>query len=591
MNRQSADASPGVLSRVSRLSGAIALALSAGLCLAQATTNPAAANPQGKPAVKAVKPKAGKPGWWNDAVFYQIFVRSFSDSRQGPLANDGVGDFMGIVDRMDYINDGRADTEDDLGATAIWLMPMMESPSYHGYDIKDYYSVDKEYGTTADFVRFMTECRARNIRVILDFVPNHCSSEHPWFLEAQDPKSKKRDWFIWSKTLPTWKGPWNQEVWHPTPPPDGAGKRPDGVTPGAPYYYGIFSPVMPDLNYRNPEVTREMFNVLQYWMKDMQVDGFRLDAIRHLIEKDSVQENTPETHEWLKKYLKHTKSIKPDAFSVGEVWADTATVASYIGDELDSCFEFDVAYRTIDAVNNADAKVLSDAVTQAWGAIPRNMYSSFLSNHDQTRVATRFGGDAAKCKLGATLLFTLPGMPFMYYGEELGMTGDKPDENLRTPMQWSNQINAGFSAVKPWRAPNNGYQKQNVMMQARDPDSILSAYRKLIRLRLANSALNDGDFQAIDTGDNKVFAFLRTPPSGKRNDPSFLVIANLSAEPIKGVKLAAKETTLRRGKVYDAWEGKTELAAPKLNIRGGFDEYAPVGEIGPRSAAILKIVN
>lgn len=571
-----------------------ALTMLAGLALpamGQATTNPTAANPQAPAPVKAVKPKPSKGGWWNNAVFYQIFVRSFADSRTGPLAGDGVGDFTGIVDRMDYINDGRADTADDLGATALWLMPMMESPSYHGYDVKDYYAVDKEYGTTQDFVRFMTECRARNIRVILDFVPNHCSSENPWFLDAQDPKSRKRDWFIWSKTLPTWKGPWNQEVWHPTPPPDGHGKRADGVTAGAPYYYGIFSPVMPDLNYRNSEATREMFNVVQYWMKDMQVDGFRLDAIRHLIEKDQIQENTPETHEWLKKYYKHTKSVKPDAFSVGEVWSSTEVVASYIGDELDSCFEFDVSYATIDAINNADATRLNNAVTKAWGMIPRNQYSSFLSNHDQTRVATRFGGDAAKAKLGAALLFTLPGIPFMYYGEELGMTGDKPDENLRTPMQWSNQINAGFTTGTPWRAPNQGYQRQNVAGQARDPNSILSNYRNLIRLRLANPALLDGDFAAVETSDNKVLAFLRSPATTARGDASFLIVANLSGEPIKGAKLSMKESPLRRAKMRDAWDEKIEIAAPKLTTRGGFEGFVPVEELAPRSVTIIKVLN
>jgi glycosidase len=304
-----------------------------------------------------------------------------------------------------------------------------------------------------------------------------------------------------------------------------------------------------------------------------------------------VQENTSETHEWLKKYYKHTKSVKPDAFSVGEVWSSTEVVSSYIGDELDSCFEFDVSYATIDAINNADAKRLNDAVTKAWGMIPRNQYSSFLSNHDQTRVATRFGGDAAKSKLGAALLLTLPGIPFMYYGEELGMTGDKPDENLRTPMQWSNQINAGFTTATPWRAPNQGYQRQNVAGQARDPNSILSTYRNMIRLRLANPALADGDFAAVETSDNKVLAFLRSPATTARGDASFLIVANLSSEPIKGAKLSMKESPLRRAKMRDAWDEKIEFTAPKLSTRGGFEGFVPVEELAPRSVTIIKVLN
>jgi len=572
----------------------LSLLCSAGAALGQATTNPAASNPAGtaNAPVKYAKPKPSKGGWWNDAVFYQIFVRSFADSTTGPLANDGIGDFAGMVEKLDYINDGKADMGTDLGATAIWLMPMMDSPSYHGYDIKDYYTVNKQYGTNQDFVRFMTECRARNIRVILDLVLNHSSSEHPWFLESQDTKGRKRDWFIWSKTKPSWKGPWNQEVWHPTPGPDGRGRYADGVTPGEPYYYGIFSPVMPDLNYRNPDVTREMFNVVQFWMKDMRVDGYRLDAIRHLVERDNIQENTPETHEWLKKYYKQTKAVRPDAFSVGEVWSDTATVASYIGDELDSCFEFDVSYATIDAINNADAKRLTGAVAKAWSMIPRNQYSSFLSNHDQTRVGTRFAGNdadkLAKEKLGATLLFTLPGIPFMYYGEEIGMTGDKPDENLRTPMQWSAQVNAGFTAGTPWRAPNKEYTSQNVDAQTKDPASLLNHYKQMIRLRLNSPALLDGDYTTIDTSDNKVLAFLRTPASGKRGD-AFLVLVNLAGENLSGFSLSSKESPMRRGKITDAWDAKKEFAAPKLNSRGGFEAYAPTNELPARSALILRI--
>ncbi|MBX3390717.1 MAG: DUF3459 domain-containing protein [Phycisphaeraceae bacterium] len=561
------------------------LALIAGVSMAcpafgQATTNPSSASK--KPGL-ADRSGERMDNWWNEAVFYQVFVRSFKDSEQGPLANDGIGDFAGLIEKLDYINDGDPNTTTDLGATALWLMPVFEGPTYHGYETSDYYKIESEHGTNADFKRFLDECKKRGIRVILDLVLNHTSSQHPWFKNAADPKDPKHDWFIWSNSKPAWKGPWNQEVWFNAA--DAGGRRSTGG--GGPYYYGIFSSHMPDLNYRNPEVTKEMCKVTEFWLKDYGVDGYRLDAIRHLIEDGQQQENTKETHDWLRNWHTFYKSVNPTAFTVGEVWTDTATIASYVPDQLDTCFEFDVSFATIDAVNNADAKRLRDATMNAWKAYPRNQFCTFLSNHDQTRVMTRFGDDFTKAKLAASLLFTQPGIPFMYYGEELGVVGDKPDENLRTPMQWTAGANAGFTTGKPWRAANADASTKNVQAESSDPNSLLSLYRRLIRLRRDNPALAKGDYTALEASDKSVYAFART-----EGDQTIMVMANLSDKPVQGCRVRAASGPF--AKVAPPREllqtgAQINPAPPRVVGKGGIADYVPVNQLGPRSVYVLEI--
>ncbi|MFT3683418.1 MAG: alpha-amylase family glycosyl hydrolase [Phycisphaerales bacterium] len=325
--------------------------LLASTAFAQATTNPAgpATTAPSKPPASSV---AAPTGWWNDAVFYEVFVRSFADSTTGPLANDGIGDFQGLIDKLDYIK--------SLGVTALWLMPVTQSPSYHGYDTTDYMTIESDYGTNEDFKRFVDECHKRNIKVVIDFVINHCSSKHPWFQAAKDPASDKHDWFIWSDTKPTWKGAWNQTVWHPNP--DKSQKN---------FYFGMFNHDMPDLNFRNPQVTTEIKGTARFWLTQMNVDGFRLDAIRHLIEDGKVQENTPETHAWLKDFQAYCKSVKPDCFTVGEVWSDTRTIASYVnGAEMDSAFEFELESKLVESVKTGKAAPILKALNASWLAFP-----------------------------------------------------------------------------------------------------------------------------------------------------------------------------------------------------------------------------
>ena len=264
--------------------------------------------------------------WWHDAVFYEVFVRSFADSTEGPLAGDGVGDIPGLIERLDELNDGKPGG-DDLGVTALWLMPIAQSPSYHGYDVADYYTVDDEYGTNEDFKRLIAECEKRGMKVIVDLVLNHCSWENPWFIESCDPDNPRHDWFVWRDEKPDWSQ--NLHMWHD-----------DKLAQTNQYYFGFFWAGMPDLNYNNPLVTLAAYDVSRHWLQDLGAHGFRLDAIRHLIEHGETLASTPETIAWLEDYHRYLKSIDPACFTVGEIWGPTSEVRQYIPDALDSAFEF-----------------------------------------------------------------------------------------------------------------------------------------------------------------------------------------------------------------------------------------------------------
>ena len=460
-------------------------------------------------------PTADGNPWWNDAVFYEIFVRSFNDSN-----GDGIGDFNGITEKLDYLNDGDPNTTADLGVTGIWLMPIFPSPSYHGYDVTDFYGVNPQYGTMEDFKKLLAEAHKRGIRIIIDMALNHTSDQHPWFKEAKkDVNSKYRDWYIWSETDPNYKGPWNERVWHPS-------------TTG--FYYGIFEAFMPDLNYNNPKVTKEMDKVSAFWLKEVGVDGFRLDAAKHLIEESRKQENTASTHEWFKDYRPVYKAANPEAMTVGEISGDTPqTLADYTsGDQLDLVFNFHLANAFISSANRGQAAYATDAITYSGKAMPNAQYASFLTNHDQDRAMSQLYGEVDKAKVAAALLLTSPGVPFIYYGEEIGMVGKKPDENLRRPMQWSGAENAGFSGGKPWRQPDAGYSEVNVAAQTGDPASLLSHYRALIKIRSEHPALRTGATEIVATGNPAVFAALRV-----FENETILVLVNLSEQPVRDYAL------------------------------------------------------
>jgi alpha-amylase len=517
-------------------------------------------------------PPPVQESWWNNTVFYEVFVRSFADSTTGPLANDGIGDLQGLIEKLDYLNDGRPTTTDDLGVTGLWLMPIMQSTSYHGYDVTDYYTVNKDYGTNEDFGRLVTEAHKRGIRIIIDLVVNHTSSEHPWFIEARDsPESERRDWYLWSEDKPDYLGPWGEEVWHPSP---------------SGYYYGIFWSGMPDLNLENPLVTAEMKNVARFWLEDVGADGFRLDAARHLIEEGSTQENTEATHEWWKSFRTVYKGSNPEALAVGETWTKGSDVVEYLqGDELDLAFDFDLAEAIVSGVMSRSASRLQGALTSSYGLYGSGLSATFLANHDMVRIMSQLRGDVDKAKLAASVLMTAPGVAFVYYGEEIGMTGEKPDELIRTPMQWSAEASAGFTAGSPWEPVNGDYRDKNVAVQLKDPTSLLSCYRDLIHIRAGHSALRVGDYSPVDSTDDGILAFLRSS-----HENYVLVITNLSVAAASDYDLALKEGLLAG--TYQPlllYGEEAELPLLAANDKGGFDSYRPLGEIPGGGTLIIQL--
>ncbi|MBN1658767.1 MAG: DUF3459 domain-containing protein [Anaerolineae bacterium] len=501
--------------------------------------------------------------WWDSAVFYEIFVRSFYDSD-----GDGIGDLQGIIQKLDYLNDGDPETTDDLGVTGLWLMPIMPSPSYHGYDVTDYRDINPDYGTQEDFHQLMEAAHARGVRVIVDMVLNHTSSKHPWFLDStQGTDSARRDWYIWSDTDPGYAGPWGQQVWHAS---------------GGDYYYGIFWSGMPDLNLENPEVTAELHAATHFWLEEMGVDGFRLDAARHYVEDGKVQENTAATHDWLRDYYTLVHGTNPEALLVGEIWSESEVVTTYLGDQLDLAFEFSLASSLLGSVLAARATDLANTMAEIEDLYPWNQYAPFLTNHDQDRVMSELARNPERARLAATVLLTLPGTPFIYYGEEIGMTGSKPDELIRTPMQWSAEAHAGFTAGTPWEPVNDGYEEWNVAVQAADPGSLLNHYRTLIHLRQAHDDLSTGDLVAVDTGSDRVYAYLR--------GHSVLVVVNFDARPVAEYAVAWTGGPLPPGQ-YEAVDLLTgeALAPVEVDAAGTVAGYVPAAELAERGALVIGL--
>lgn len=454
------------------------------------TTEPALDNliPTETPETELPQPRVG---WWNGKTWYEIFVRSFKDSD-----GDGIGDFRGIIEKLDYLNDGDPSTTSDLGITGIWLMPIMPSPSYHGYDITDYMTVNPQYGTMDDFKELLQACHERGIRVIIDFVVNHTSTEHPWFEAALKGDPEYKDYYVWQKEDPGSPGPWGQDPWH-------SGSNGE-------FYYGAFWGGMPDLNYHNPKVTEEIYAISDFWVKEVGVDGFRVDAARYLVEDGWALQDSEANIQWFRDWNDHLKSINPDIFTIGEVWAENAVIERYAdGQGMSALFAFDLAEDLKGAVFAPDPSRIIKSYNNTRAISLSNSFGAFLSNHDQQRVAAMLGDRLRKLKLAAFVYLTGPGMPFVYYGEEIGMLGSKPDEFLRTPMQWSGEANGGFSSGQPWEALNSDWADRNVDVQNGNPESLLNLYRQLINLRSAHPGLNDGGYASFSSNCRTLYATLR----------------------------------------------------------------------------------
>jgi alpha-amylase len=503
------------------------------------------------------------PAWTRGggAVCYEVFVRSFYDSD-----GDGIGDLNGLTAKLDYIN--------GLGVSCLWLMPVARSPSYHGYDVSDYYRVEPAYGTEADFRRFVAAAHHRGIAVLVDMVLNHTSSAHPYFQAAlRDTTSPYRSWYRFSPT-PLGKGPWGEEAWHRSP------VRNE-------FYYGVFWSGMPDLEYHTPAVREEAEKIATFWLRDMDVDGFRLDAIPYLLEDGDCLTGCAGTHAFLREYAAHLRQVKPDAYTVGEAWGDIGSVLPYYPDQLTSYFGFELADSLLAAVRRGSAAGLLPGFLRLQDTLPAYRWSPFLSNHDRTRVMTALGGDVARAKLAATLLLTLPGLPFVYYGEEIGMTGDKPDPRLRTPMQWAPRSGVGFTSGTPWESPQPDSLTTNVATQDRDSSSLLNLYRRLIHLRRRNAALATGRLVPLTATSPAVAAYLR-----RAGGHAVLVVANLGASAASGVAVASADSVLPPGK-YTARNllGGRRAAMLQVSRDGRLRGYAPLpGPIMPRESLVLDLV-
>jgi len=487
----------------------------------------------GKPA--ALAPVQWQHNWARGAVIYQLFVRSFFDSD-----GDGNGDFKGATAKLDYLNDGDPQTITDLGVEGIWVMPFHPSPSYHGYDVTNYEAINPQYGTMADFQQFVSEAHKRGIRVIMDFVINHTSAQHPWFIDsATGPKARFRSWYVWSPTPLDWVQPWEggkDPVWH--------------ARNGA-YYYAAFWGEMPDLNHLNPEVRARMKELAKFWLT-RGVDGLRVDGSRYLIETGSNkvnggQRDTPETHAYWREFSAFVRSIKPETVIVGENWvplkrSDTAILASYYGstklikggDELSMNFNFPLSGRIIGALKDGKAEPILDKLKDMLDLYPAGVVDApFLTNHDMSRIGSEFAGHRGRLGVAAALLLTMPGSPYVYYGEELGLQDgvtDHEDRHKRTPMPWSGGPTGGFTTGTPWYGFAPQHSRLNVASETRDRRSLLNWYKSLIAARHASRALREGALALTTPQPDRptVVAYLRQL-DGER----VLVVHNVGSQPVK----------------------------------------------------------
>ncbi|WP_051633474.1 glycoside hydrolase family 13 protein [Bacillus sp. UNC41MFS5] len=525
--------------------------------------------------------------WWKQSTFYEIYMPSFKDGN-----GDGIGDFIGMTSKLDYLK--------ELGIDGLWLTPFYPSPKVdNGYDISDYYGIDPEYGTMADFETFIKEAHQRGIKVIADLVLNHTSSEHQWFQESKSSMDHpKRDWYIWRDEPNNWESFFGGPAWEYDRETDQ-------------YYYHAFAKEQVDLNWANPEVKQAMFDVMQFWL-EKGIDGFRLDVINFLKVNDAFQDNRYDlkNKEQIHLYDKDQEGIiaiieeiaefvhqYPEKFLVGEVGSeDLEVLKKYSGlNKLDVVFNFNIGSMGEFDTGRLFQQLVETEKTYDSSQIP----TLFFSSHDMSRHISRFGGNEDRAKLVATLMLTAKGVPFIYFGDEIGMrdwitddlskmkdiqgimgytlalqAGKSPEEALvvaneksrdksRTPMQWNSHDNVGFSEGLPWiTVPEDAY-KVTVEDQINDPESMLSFYKKLLKLRKEHSSLQFGDYEFLRNEDGMIY-FVRTDSVEK-----ILVVLNFTDQPktleVAGTMkllLSTKRTRLDRENVV------TILANEAMILKG-----------------------
>lgn len=503
--------------------------------------------------------------WWKEAVAYQIYPRSFMDSN-----NDGIGDLRGIISKLDYLK--------ELGIDVIWICPMYKSPNDdNGYDISDYQDIMSDFGTMDDFNELLSEIHKRNMKIIIDLVINHTSDEHPWFIESRSSKENpKRDWYIWrkgkdNKEPNNWESIFKGSAWEY----DENSKE---------YYLHLFSKKQPDLNWKNEDMRNEIYKMINWWL-DKGIDGFRVDAISHINKEDGLADmdnpdklkyvpsfdkhmNVNGIHEYLKELKENTFS-KYDIMTVGEANGVKAEQAiDWVG-ENDGKFNMLFQFDHIDLWNSSEFNLPN--LKKVWNRWQVNLEDDgwnalFIENHDITRVVSAWGDDTRflneSAKALGLLYFMHKGTPFIYQGQEIGMTNVKFNDiseyddirsineynqlisqgmskkdaleniwntsrdNTRTPMQWDDSMNAGFSkSNNPWIHVNPNYRDINVKEQLEDSNSILNFYKKMIKIRKSNECLIYGKYNLILEDDTNIFAYERI-----LNDEKFLIICNLKSE-------------------------------------------------------------
>jgi alpha-glucosidase len=517
--------------------------------------------------------------WWQTGVIYQLYPRSFQDSN-----GDGIGDIRGIISRLDYLK--------WLGITAIWVSPIYPSPmADFGYDISDYRGIHPLFGSMEDFDTLVTEVHRRNLKIILDLVPNHTSDQHPWFLESRSSRENpKRDWYIWrdGRTdggMPNnWLSVFGGPAWE------------WDETTGQ-YYYHAFLKEQPDLNWRNPAVEQVMMEVMKFWL-NKGVDGFRVDVMWHLIKDDLLRDNPvnpeyqphmatyeqllpfystdqPQVHDIVKK-MRQLLDEYEERMMIGEIYLPIHKLVTYYGtDNSGAHLPFNFMLLSVPW----EAQTIASAIDEYEGVLPPNGWPNWvLGNHDQPRITSRVGLQQAR--VAAVLLLTLRGTPTIYYGDELGMRDvpipfeevqdpqglNMPDKNLsrdpaRTPMQWDNSEYAGFSNVKPWLRLGATYKRENVQTQKDNPYSILTLYRRLIALRQNEPSLMTGDYIPV-YADQYALAFIREAPFAQ----AYLIVLNLSHRPCY---IVIKNMEIRGTiKLSTSFELEGTPVTEKINLSG-----------------------
>lgn len=545
--------------------------------------------------------------WWKELIAYQIYPKSFMDSN-----GDGIGDIQGIISKLDYLK--------DLGIDLIWLCPMYKSPNHdNGYDISDYKDILDEFGTMDDFNELLNEVHNRGMKLIIDLVINHTSHEHPWFIESRSSRDNpKRDWYIWregkgDEEPNNWESIFKGSAW-------------EFCENSEEYYLHLFAKEQPDLNWENKEVRNELYKMINWWL-DKGIDGFRVDAISHIKKEEGLKDmDNPEGLKYVSSFEKHMnveginshlKELKEETFSkydivtVGEANGVSANEADHWVVEDEGTFNMIFQFEHLNLWNyeegqGFDVKAYKDVLTNWQNSLEGKGWNAlFIENHDIPRVVSTWGNDKeylTECaKAFGAIYFLQKGTPFIYQGQELGMTNVKyhsiseyddvktintyneriesgvseeialkeawvtSRDNSRTPMQWNSSKNAGFTEGQPWIGVNENYKRINVEVEERDENSVLNFYKKLIKLKKSNEALIYGVYDLILEEDENIFAYTRT-----LNNEKFLIIANLTEEKAKYIyekeKLNSKDLILNNYEVC-AHENLTEFTLKPYECR------------------------